>query len=176
MQADQALPSVTTLVAGAPIRGSWWGHKHGQAIYAVCEKLGDHPDVLSSPLVNGKITFIHRRLWSSLLRVASSGSPWQLDGLSRGARELLDRVDRGGPVRATGKSVAELERRLLVHAHSIHTPSGKHVKVAESWEQWRSNAGFKPRRQALASARAAFEAIASAWEESTGARVRLPWT
>jgi len=29
-----------------------------------------------------------------------------------------------------------LERKLLVHAAEIHTDSGAHAKLLESWEHW----------------------------------------
>ena len=176
MQADPALPSVTTLVAGKPIEGSWWGHASGRAIFAVCEALDDDPDVLATRLVNGKVTFVHRRLWSSLLAMATSGEGWQLDGLSREAKRLLARIRSSGSVKAAGKAGAELERRLLVRAHSVHSPQGKHIRVVESWEHWCEGARFKPRAQSPVSARARFERVAAAWQERSGVRVNLPWT
>ena len=36
---DARRPSVATIVAGAPVKGSWWGHRAGHAIFAVCEAL-----------------------------------------------------------------------------------------------------------------------------------------
>ncbi|MDA2934727.1 hypothetical protein MYX82_10350, partial [Acidobacteria bacterium AH-259-D05] len=32
LESDAILPSVSALVAGAPVRGSWWGHPRGDAI------------------------------------------------------------------------------------------------------------------------------------------------
>ena len=74
---DSAIPSLVQLVVGQPVRGSWWGHPQGHAIYALSARLGDHEDVLIVKLVGGKVTFVHRKLWPALLAVARSGEPWQ---------------------------------------------------------------------------------------------------
>ena len=173
---DATLPSLATLIAGEPIRGSWWGHPKGGEIFAVAGELDHHADVTCAKLVSGKVTFVHRRLWSSLLAMATSGEGWQLDGLSREAKRLLARIRSSGSVKAAGKAGAELERRLLVRAHSVHSPQGKHIRVVESWEHWCEGARFKPRAQSPVSARARFERVAAAWQERSGVRVNLPWT
>jgi hypothetical protein len=64
------LPSVAELVAGEPIRGSWWAHPASHQIFDVINALAASPDVVRTRLVNGKVTFIHRRLWCALVRVA----------------------------------------------------------------------------------------------------------
>ena len=65
------LPNVAELVAGEPIRGSWWGHAAGHAIYAELNVLADSPDVVRTRLVNKRVTLIHRRLWAALVVVAA---------------------------------------------------------------------------------------------------------
>jgi hypothetical protein len=64
------IPNVAELVAGEPIKGSWWGHPAGHAIYETINALADSPDVIRVRLVNGKITLVHRRVWPALVRVA----------------------------------------------------------------------------------------------------------
>lgn len=64
------LPNVAELVAGEPIRGSWWGHPAGHAIFDALNALAASPDVVRTRLVNGKVTLIHRRLWPALVRAA----------------------------------------------------------------------------------------------------------
>jgi hypothetical protein len=64
------LPNVAALIAGEPIRGSWWGHPSGHAIFEALNSLADSPDVVRTRLVNGKVTLIHRRLWPAVVRVA----------------------------------------------------------------------------------------------------------
>ena len=57
-------------VAGGPIRGSWWGHPKGREIFALTRAIRDSTDVCVCRLVGGKITYIHRRLWPALVRIA----------------------------------------------------------------------------------------------------------
>jgi hypothetical protein len=70
LSARGPVPSLAEAVAGEPIRGSWWGHPSGQVIYSVATAVTDSPDVLACRLVDDKVTFIHRRLWPALVRLA----------------------------------------------------------------------------------------------------------
>ena len=65
------VPSLAEAIAGAPIRGSWWGHAKGQEIFRVAEAVCDSPDVLVCKLVDGKVTYVHRRLWPALVRLSA---------------------------------------------------------------------------------------------------------
>jgi hypothetical protein len=62
--------SLAEVVAGGPIQGSWWSHPLGRQIFAVTRAIRDCPDVLVCRLIGGKITYVHRRLWPALVRVA----------------------------------------------------------------------------------------------------------
>jgi hypothetical protein len=75
------LPNVAELVAGEPIKGSWWGHPKGHAIFDLLSTLDESPDVVRLRLVNAKVTLVHRRLWPSLVRVADRFTPKQLAAL-----------------------------------------------------------------------------------------------
>ena len=66
------ISNVAELVAGGPIKGSWWGHAAGHAIFEAINELADSPDVVRVRVVNAKITLVHRRVWPALVRVASS--------------------------------------------------------------------------------------------------------
>jgi len=63
------VPSLAEAVAGERIRGSWWGHPKGQEIFLAAEAVCDSPDVLVCKLVDGKVTFVHRRLWPALVKL-----------------------------------------------------------------------------------------------------------
>ena len=65
-----AVPSLAEAVAGAPIAGSWWGHPKGKEIFHLSQALRDSPDLLVCKLIDGKITYVHRRLWPALVKLA----------------------------------------------------------------------------------------------------------
>jgi hypothetical protein len=64
------VPSLAEAIAGGPIRGSWWGHPKGHEIFRVAEAVSDSPDVLVCKLVGDKVTYVHRRLWPALVKLA----------------------------------------------------------------------------------------------------------
>ena len=186
MQVDNRLPSVTRLVAGEAIQGSWWGHPKGHLIFAVLEELDDSEDVTFVKLVSTKITLVHRKLWPELLAVASSREPWQLRGLSKVVRDLLAIVQDRGKVRVDAlpgpteskrwlEAARDLERRLLVHTRQEHTESGVHARVLQTWAHWRKNAALRRRRPPVRRAQEHFERILSEWHEVYGSRATLPW-
>lgn len=75
------LPSVAELIAGEPIRGSWWAHPASHAIFAALSDLADSDDVVRTRLVNGNVTLIHRRLWPALVVLADRFPPSNLAAL-----------------------------------------------------------------------------------------------
>ena len=64
------VPSLAEAIAGGPLRGSWWTHARSREIFATTRAVRDSPDVLVSRLVNGRITYAHRRVWPALVRLA----------------------------------------------------------------------------------------------------------
>jgi hypothetical protein len=65
------VPSLAEAIAGGPIRGSWWGHPKGHEIFHVAEAICDSDEVLVCKLVDGKVTYVHRRLWPALVKLGS---------------------------------------------------------------------------------------------------------
>jgi len=180
LESDARLPSIASFVAGTPMKGSWWSHPKGRAIFAACGLLADHPDALITKLVSGKVTYVHRRLWAPLLCVARARETWQTRGLTPKQRALLRRVVTEGRIRAdragaSGRDAAELERRLLVHSRSEHTETGAHQRMLETWDHWAAAAEFRGRKMDPARARALLEKTLAALNERTGAAARLPW-
>jgi len=57
-------------VAGTPIRGNWWSHKDSKRIFAATRQIRGSEDVLVCRLVEDKVTYVHRRLWPALVRLA----------------------------------------------------------------------------------------------------------
>ena len=64
------VPSLAVDIAGGPIRGSWWSHPRSHEIFEITQAIRGSQDVLVCRLVNGKVTFVHRRLWPALVRAA----------------------------------------------------------------------------------------------------------
>ena len=167
---DARKPSLTALVAGAPIKGSWWGHPAGKRIFQVASALEDGGEVLFVPLLSAKVTLVHRRLWPALVSVGESRAPWQMDPLNPRARELLAKVQETGRVRATGPSSKALARALLVHAEQVHTAGGSHATELVSWSAVREAREIAERLDEDTGRRALEEAAAA-----MDAALALPW-
>lgn len=174
--ADARLPSLTTIVAGEPIRGSWWGHAAGPRIYDVANALDDAEDVASFKLVEGKVCFVHRRLWPSLVAIGKAREPWQMDdGLDDAARALLERVEREGRVRASGPAAKALEARLLVASEQVHTEQGAHATELSSFARFVRDRGVRGVPRSVEKAKATIEVAVQTVAEPLGLRPRLPW-
>ncbi|HUQ06245.1 MAG TPA: hypothetical protein VM261_27260 [Kofleriaceae bacterium] len=65
-----AVPNLAEAIAGVPIKGSWWAHARSKAIFDALNVVADSADVRCFKLVDGKVTFVHRRLWPALVRLA----------------------------------------------------------------------------------------------------------
>jgi hypothetical protein len=50
------VPNFAEEIAGAPIRGSRWGHAKGHEIYSASEAVRNSPDVLLCKVIDGKVT------------------------------------------------------------------------------------------------------------------------
>jgi hypothetical protein len=64
------VPNLAEAVAGERIRGGWWGHSQGPNIFAATRAVRNSPDVLVCRLLGGKVTYLHRRLWPAIVRLA----------------------------------------------------------------------------------------------------------
>ena len=188
MESHPKLPSVAAIVAGKPIRGSWWGHIRGHEIFYVTQQMASHPDVVITKLVSKRVTYVHRKLWPAIVAVGSARQNWQLSGLSPTARELLALVDKTGRIRTDGirikrslkkKSVAdaarELEVRLLVHSREIHTERGTHAKALETWQVWIGEAGLARKKMLPEDAKRRLEKVLADLNSGFDAEGSLPW-
>lgn len=150
---DKKIDSAVTLMAGGPVKGSWWSHPRAHEMFRELGKLDDHPDVLTSRLIGGKVTYVHRRLWPAFLAVATSGADWQ---------------ERGLPAKPDKRA---LQERLLVHAEEVHTESGRHEVKLQTWDVWAKKQGVKIPR---ATERAYRELEEAATAIGAAAKM-LPW-
>lgn len=64
------VPSLAEEIAQGSIKGSWWSHPKGKEIFAITRSVRDSDDVMVCRVVGGKTTFVHRRLWPALVRLA----------------------------------------------------------------------------------------------------------
>jgi hypothetical protein len=64
------VPNLADAIAGTAIKGSWWGHAKGRQIFRAAKAICENPDVLVCKLIEGKITYVHRRLWPALVKLA----------------------------------------------------------------------------------------------------------
>jgi hypothetical protein len=88
------VPNLAEAVVSRPIKGSWWGHPQGHQIFGLTRAVRASPDVLTCRLVSGKVTYVHRRLWPALVRLAPRFPRKDLAALheihtTRGRHELL---------------------------------------------------------------------------------------
>ena len=175
------IPDVCRIVTGQEFKGSWWSNPAAHQIFAVNERLADHPDVTLAKLVSGKVTFIHRKLWPQLFTLGTQRSDWQLSDLSTKAKQLLKTLDTKATLVSTdlgpkpGDVVRELELKLLVHTDQVHTDKGAHAKILETWEAWAKRVDFKPKRSEATTAQTFFEKRVDEINQQYGGRGRLPW-
>lgn len=178
---DRALPSVTQVVAGGNVHGSWWSHTKAGAIYDCLVRLGAE-DVLSARLIAGKWTYVDERLAGAVDAVAVARDEWQTAGLPAAARRLLLRIDAGAKIRtddeadrdarrAVAAAVTDLERRLLVQTTQVHTEQGHHARVVGPWRVRDGSPAMSS-----SAARGLIEEAVRAIEADVGRAMKLPWT
>ena len=183
LESDAAFPNVCTLITGERMRGSWWAHPLAQRIFEVNEKLEDHPDVLITKLLSGKVTFVHRNIWPELFAIGRRREPWQMRELSNDAKQTWKLVEQAGSVRTDritsipakeiGSAVRELERKLLICSRQFHTESGKHAKFLETWEDCAKRLGFEVSE--VRDARERLKALVDELNHEFNAKAVLPW-
>ena len=71
----RSVPSLAETIAGIPIRGSWWKHPKANNIFLCSRAIRNSKNVLVCRLIAGKITYVHRRLWPALVRLAGQFDP-----------------------------------------------------------------------------------------------------
>ena len=77
--AHGSVPTFADFVAGERLTG-WWAHPKGRAIFALTRAIRDSPDVLICRFIEGKVTYVHRRVWPALLKLSA-----ELDQTTLGA-------------------------------------------------------------------------------------------
>src|SRR5215212_2457633 len=62
-------PTFADFVAGERVT-RWWSHPKGRMIFTLTRAMRDSPDVLTCRLVDGKVTYVHRRVWPALVKLS----------------------------------------------------------------------------------------------------------
>jgi hypothetical protein len=187
LETDRAFPSLVALMAGGPVKGTWWAHPLANEIYMTGMRLMDLPEVMFIRLLSGKMTYVHQRLWPALYAIACAREQWQLANLPRTAKSMLKSLGRRGNLRMdeirSSRSAKELgadarilEARLLAFGDDVHTDSGAHVKRIETWESWAKRVGFSISNiPSTENARRELEQLVSNLNQAHSADATLPW-
>jgi hypothetical protein len=72
------VPRLAEAIAGEAIKGSWWAHPKSRLIFSIFQELARSPDILVCRLVDAKVTFVHRKLWPALVKLAGDFDPDRL--------------------------------------------------------------------------------------------------
>jgi len=67
--AHGGVPTFADFVAGERVT-RWWSHPKGRLIFTLTRAMRDSPDVLTCRLIDGKVTYVHRRLWPALVKLS----------------------------------------------------------------------------------------------------------
>jgi len=125
LAARGAVPSLAQAIAGEAIRGSWWAHPRAHEIFEVGEAVAAHRDVVVCKLLDGKLTYVHRRLWPALVKLASRFRKAQLAKIWNEHTETGAHRARSTPFPSWVPDDVKLEaaRLSLAEAERILAPS-----------------------------------------------------
>jgi hypothetical protein len=176
---DPKRKSAVQILTGQFPRGSWWSHPAANEIYRVLQRVDTDPDLVSTKLLSGKVTLVHRRLWPELLAVVTAREAWQVTGLLPGTAQWLAALDEAllsgaEPPQPSRTVVKEVEARLLARGESVHTSHGRHETRLEGWPTWarRNDMPLPPAPSSAEGKRALEEAAARLGPPP----VTFPWT
>ena len=131
MAARGPVPSLAEAIGGGPYRGSWWAHPKAQQMFRIFNAVADSSQVLVCRLVDGKVTFVHRRLWPALARLSGSLPRRALDAIREEHTEHGRHRVRVTPFpRWVPKEVLGRARRLSPDDAAAQCGGGLTVKTA----------------------------------------------
>jgi hypothetical protein len=65
-----AVPSLADAITGESLRGNWWSHPRRGEIFTLTRAVREAPHILTCRIVDGRVSFVHERLWPALARLA----------------------------------------------------------------------------------------------------------
>lgn len=161
------LPSLAVAIAGGPIRGSWWGHPKGHEIFQAAQAVTESGEVLTCRLADGKVTYVHRRLWPALVKLAPRFRRDQLarvwsehtaSGAHRNRREAFPRWVPREVLEQAARLTEEDAERLLAPS-SILQAQGPRVEGGARHEHRADGYFFRLMRYAASASRSASEIL-----------------
>jgi hypothetical protein len=66
----EGFPSLAAEIGGSGISSRWWSHARANDIYNAFRDLSEKKDILTTKLIDGKVTLVHQDLWPSVVRLA----------------------------------------------------------------------------------------------------------
>lgn len=115
------VPSLAEAITGGPFRGSWWGHAKGRIIFRATQAVSESPEVLVCKLINGKVTYVHRRIWPALVKLAPRLRKSQL------AKVWQEHTESGTHVSKRIDFPAWVPREVVKEAAALSTAQAEQV-------------------------------------------------
>lgn len=94
LESDALLPCVTRIIVGRRLRNSWWAHPRANVIYDVLNRLYHHREVLTTKLVGGKATLIHKKLWPAVFAGCDEPGTLATEGPFANGQTVAGRSDQ----------------------------------------------------------------------------------
>ena len=175
LQTDANLANVCALVAGAPVRGSWWPSAQSR------DFSGELRVSRTSGCARKQADFRQDHLSSGhsgrlLLRLVAPGSPGRSSACRTTLAIYLSKWT-GRPIqtdRRLSKPASQLETNLLVYSEQFHTKSGAHARRLESWGHWLGRTGYIGEQITPVSAKLMLEDVVALLNRKFNGRGRLP--
>ena len=191
LEADPDFPSIVGLVTGEKIKGSWWGHRKGHKIFSISRKIRDEADILVIKLISGKVTYVHKRLWTDLISIFIAKQNWQIGKMSKNGKRILELVEKAGVIRADNmetqttnkfnkidlnKAINEIEKGLLIFCNEVHTEKRYHVKLLKTWNHFLKEKSITISGQKdIVAAKENIDKIVAELNTKFDSTARLPW-
>ena len=123
------VPSLAEAIVGGPIRGSWWGHPKGRMIFRAAQAVCESPEVLVCKLIDDKVTYVHRRFWPALVKLAPRFRKSQL------AKVWEEHTDSGAHVSRRIAFPQWVPSEIMKQAQALSTPEAEQLLSALFQEQ-----------------------------------------
>lgn len=178
---DQKFPNIIQLITGDTCKGSWWSHPQANSIYNGLAWLADNSSIFTVKLLDGKMTYLHENLLNDFYTIVMKPRDWQLKKLKQSDLEVFNVIKTNKKISSDDiqyktieikKSLARLEKKLLIQGTEQHTKSGKHIKI---YHRWKAPKNFKIQSQNINNSILKFEKIVENFNLISESAVKLPW-